>query len=465
MYRLEKTVMREERYRHERDNPSFSSTLLDKIYRSIDDDVGTKHEDLKVYRETMQKKQSKGNMKSNRSRGRGQEEELSSLQRARLIEKWMEKKVSEKANADRKQVFSEFERKSHHEHDPDHDILFFSSTSSSSDSSSGGFSSSDTESMYGSKTKASLFVPPRPKPVRTNLSARSEKPFKTEKTGRTERTLFYEPKEELHMFDDYHYNSASDHTSKLDGSFSKSKSRAMKIYGNLKKVKQPISPGGRLASFINSLFTTGNSKKAKSSSSIVSCDDERKLKSGHVSTCSSASSFSRSCLSKNSPSTRERLRNGVKRTVRFCPVSVIVDEDCRPCGQKCLYEEEDSSLLSVSVPTAWKIGKSPSKKCEEELNFQIMEKTRGVEQMAREFLKEYHLNQKRSDLISSDGRSNYVVDEMDDNEDDAASYSSSDLFELDHLVLIGNDRYREELPVYETTHVETNRAIANGLIV
>ncbi|XP_022730420.1 protein BIG GRAIN 1-like B [Durio zibethinus] len=463
MYRFEKTLMREERYTLERDSPSFSSTLLDKIYRSIDD-ADTKHEDLKFYRETMEKKQSKGNMKTNRSRGGREEDEMSSFQRACLIEKWMEKKVSEKANADRKQVFSEFEKKSHHEHDHDHDVLFFSSTSSSSDSSSGGFSSSDTESIYGSKTKSSCFISPRPKSVRTSVSARPEKPLKTEKTGRTERTLFYEQRE-FHVFDDYHYNSASDHTPKLDESLFKSKSRAMKIYGNLKKVKQPISPGRRLASFINSLFTTGNTKKAKSSSSIVSCDDERKVKSGQVSKCSSVSSFSRSCLSKNSPSTRERLRNGVKRTVRFCPVSVIVDEDCRPCGQKSLYEEEESSLLSVSVPTAWKIGKSPTRKCEEELKFQIMEKTRRVEEMAREFLKGYHLNQKTKDFISRDTHGNYVVDEMDEDEDDAASYSSSDLFELDHLVLIGNDRYREELPVYETTHVETNRAIANGLIV
>ena len=113
MYGLEKTLMREERYRHKRDNPSFSSTLLDKIYRSIDDDGDMKHEDLKFYRETMQKKQSKGNMKSNRSRGGG--EEISSFQRACLIEKWMEKNVSEKANAEKKQGFSEFERKSHYE--------------------------------------------------------------------------------------------------------------------------------------------------------------------------------------------------------------------------------------------------------------------------------------------------------------------------------------------------------------
>ena len=38
------------------------------------------------------------------------------------------------------------------------------------------------------------------------------------------------------------------------------------------------------------------------------------------------------------------------------------------------------------------------------------------------------------------------------------SDSSSDLFELDNL------KYQEEFPVYETTHLDTNRVIANGLI-
>ncbi|KAK8550392.1 hypothetical protein V6N13_118910 [Hibiscus sabdariffa] len=465
MYRLEKRV-----HRHERDIPSFSSTLLDKIYRSIDDG------DLKFYRETMQKKQSKGAVKCNKSRGRGKEgdEEISTLRQACLIEKWMENKVNEKANAGRKQVFSDLGRKSHHEHDHDRDVVFFSSTSASSDSSSGGFSSSDTESMCVTKSKSSCFVASRPKPVRAGVSFRSEKPVKAD------RSLFYEQRGS-HMVDDYHCSSASDYTPKLHESLFRSKSRATKNYSNLKKVKQPFSPGGRLASFINSLFTTSNTKKTRgTSSSIVSCDDERKLKSGQVSTCCSASSFSRSCLSKNSLSKTERLRDGVKRSVRFCPVTVIVDEDCRfcpvtvivdedcrPCGQKRLYQEEDMSSSvsdSVAVPAVRKIRKSPSRKVEEEIKFQVMEKARRVEEMAAKFLKEYHLNQ-RKDFISRDSRNNYVKEmDEDEDEDDAASYSSSDLFELDHLVLIGNNRYREELPVYETTHVETNRAIANGLI-
>ncbi|GMY06059.1 hypothetical protein FCV25MIE_01298 [Fagus crenata] len=43
------------------------------------------------------------------------------------------------------------------------------STSSSSDSSSGGFSSSDTDSMYGVRSRSSsCFAPPRPKSVQTS---------------------------------------------------------------------------------------------------------------------------------------------------------------------------------------------------------------------------------------------------------------------------------------------------------
>ncbi|KAF2304293.1 hypothetical protein GH714_029501 [Hevea brasiliensis] len=263
--------------------------------------------------------------------------------------------------------------------------------------------------------------------------------------------------------------SATEQTPRVEEGIIKSKSRALKIYNNLKKVKQPISPGGKLANFINSLFTSGNTKKSKNSSSISNCDEDWKSKPGRAtSTCSSASSFSRSCLSKSSPSTREKLRNGVKRSVRFCPVSVIVDEDCRPCGHKSLYEkEESSSVMSVSLPTAWKIGKSPSRKVDDELKYQVMEKSKRVEEVAREILKDYHQNQKKNDdlIMRSVGCKYNDHLEDDDDDDDDISCSSSDLFELDHLSAIGKDRYCQELPVYETTHVDTNRAIANGLIM
>ncbi|KAJ8750487.1 hypothetical protein K2173_015632 [Erythroxylum novogranatense] len=461
MYRSEKEA-KTERYKVQCKIPSFSSSLLDEIYRSIDEG-NEKRKDLRFYRETVEMKQTEATHTSARNnRAIAQEEEVSALRRACLIEKWMDQKVSTQRT---RPNFGEFQRKSHHhDHEPDQDVLFFSTTSSSSDSSSGGLSSSDSDSLYGARSIALS----RLRPVRTSLSVL---PLKAEKTERTRRTVLYEQRE-FHMIDDFHYPSADD-TPRLEKSSVSSKSRALEIYRNLKKMKQPISPGAKFASFINSLFTATNIKKSKRSSSSVSSvgnsHEQRKYKTGQESTCSSASSFTRSCLSKSSPSTRERLRNGVKRTVRFYPVSVIVDEDCKPCGHKSLNEQgydTEPKLMPVTLPSAWKIGKSPSRKVDHE----IMEKSIRVEDVARELLKDYHHQQKKNELIMRDVRRNYNGNYEDDDDeydddDDAASYSSSDLFELDHLSVIGKERYNEELPVYETTHVDKNRAIASGLIM
>ena len=147
--------------------------------------------------------------------------------------------------------------------------------------------------------------------------------------------------------------------------------------------------------------------------------------------------------------------------MRFYPVSVIVDEDSQPCGHKSLYEDEQSHMQAV---------KSIRNSINEQLQFQIIEKHRRVEEAARDLLRNY---QKKVEcefdlrtVHNNNVKFNNVIDHDDDDEDDdAASYASSDLFELDNLSAIGIDRYREELPVYETTHLNTNRAIANGLIM
>lgn len=362
MYTREKPC-REEFHKSRKNHniPSFSSTLLDEIYRSIDGSVSKSESDFETYRE---KKPSK------------RHGEIASFRRACLVEKWIEKE----AIATRKPTLLQ---------DFENDLMFFSSTSSSSDS-SGALSSSDTE-FFGSssssattKPKASCFSA-RLKPVRTGAEKNDEK-------------------------------------NKMEDDMMKSKSRALKIYANLKKVKQPISPGGRLTSFINSLFSNANGKKTKN----------QDLKP--PSSCSSASSFSRSCLSKNPPNSR----NGDQRTVRFHPVSVIVDEDSRPCGQKCTYDEK----LPLRPPT--EIKKQSSGK--------VVEVLKGY-------------NGKRADEFSAFRKIHGRGDEEEEEEDeDCMSDSSSDLFELDHLSLFGDNRFCQELPVYETTHFDTNRAIANGLI-
>lgn len=395
------------RNQSDRENPSFSSTLLDAIYRSIDQGG---EEELLLYRETM--------MRNNCTKN-----DMESLRRACMIEKWMmEKKVTEEkvtTTTVRRKSVTDIER-----------TVFLNSSSSSSDSSSGGlFSSSDPESIHGVPSRQPAYTMHRPKPIRTSISIQPE----IKQSEQQRERIHISPKHEA-------------------CGFVKTKSKASKIYSDLKKVKQPISPGGRLASFLNSIFTTGNAKKAKDSSDKASL--ERKLpKSGHESsTCSSASSFSRSCLS-NTPSSRGKFSsNGMKRSVRFYPVSVIVDEDCQPCGQKSLYEDDERNLQAV---------KSVRNSINEDLKTHLKEKNRRVEEAARDLLKNYQKQVQSEYGLRNVNNVHSNREEFDDDDSDA----SSDLFELDNLSAIGIDRYGEELPVYETTYLDTNQAIANGFIL
>lgn len=399
------------RYRTRRENPSFSSTLLDSIYRSIDEPGGSKGEEKLIFckEATMAKKHT-----SNRS---SKEEEMASLQRACMIEKWMEKKaVDDKVVFNRRNPMAGSQRNSRNDFDP----MLLNSSSTSSDS-SGGFSSSESDSFYGAKSRSSSssssrYTTHRPKPIRTTVSA---------------------PPPEVE--DGFH--GAKQQKPKHEGGFVRTKSKALKIYSDLKKVKQPISPGGRLASFLNSLFTAGHTKKTKIPASRY---EGTKSKSDQATptTCSSASSFSRSCLSNKTPSSRG---NGTKRSVRFCPVNVILDDET-------IRHENDRP-----IPTSRR-----SKPTSKELEFRIMEENRRVVEAAKDLLKSYHKKKEEYDM-----RDMCTVNaaSSDDEDDDTASYASSDLFELNNLSAIGIERYREELPVYETTHLDTNRAIANGLIV
>ncbi|CAA2968830.1 Hypothetical predicted protein [Olea europaea subsp. europaea] len=415
----------EKQFRENPKMPTFSSTLLDEIYRSIDQ----KSEDLKIYKEKSMRKQGGGRPKVTAKDV--EDEEMARFWRACLVEKWMEKEINEKVVAKKRSfLLPELEKKSNHETD----VSFFSSSSSSSDSSGVLSSSSDTEFFGGSvsKSRVSCFSATRLKPVRTSVSPR-------------ENPLFHEQNE--HDLPHEYRNHQAD---RIGENLINSKSRALKIYASLKKAKQPISPGGRLTNFINSLFANANTKKAvknPNTKNIVFEDSgmERKSKSTQDSpTYSSASSFSRSCLSKNSPKSREKMRNGIKRTVRFHPVSVIVDEDCRRCGQRSIYDEDSDKFGRPPLPLNTVVA---------DLRVSLREKNRKAEEAARDF-------SAFKNILDNLGNE----DEEEDDEDDAASDSSSDLFELDHLALFGNNRFCEELPVYETTHLHTNHAITSGLI-
>lgn len=279
------------------------------------------------------------------------------------------------------------------------DPLFFSSSSSESNSGTLSASSSEADSFYSDKSsRTTCFAAPRT----TKSSVRRASVSPRFGSRATEQSEFY-------LFDDCHNQQAL----KNEESSIKSK---FNMYNNLKKLKQPISPGGRLTSFLTSIFNNGNGKKSKGNRGGFH-EDERNSKS-----------CSRSCLSKI-PKT-EKFQSGIKRTVRFNPVSVIVDEDCRPCGHKSIYDQDSDDL-----PRPKSQGNAAA----------IMEKNRKFELTKVD----QHL------------KNDYAEEEEDD---DAASCSSSDLFEIDHLAFFGDKRFCEELPVYETTNLDTNRGIASGFI-
>lgn len=414
--------MPEDRHgRHRRQNPSFSSSLLDAIYRSIDETNGVQGEEQVVlYRETMRKKKQSIGLED------GEDDGLN-FRRACMIEKWMEKKVSEKVVV-RRSSMADFDRKARNVRDRDRDrdrgfkkLMNSNSSSSSSESScGGGFSSSESESRSSSYTML------RPRPIRT------EKP----------------------QFDghgDAIKVSVPNQKPKHENGFVKTKSKALKIYGDLKKVKQPISPGGRFATFLNSLFNGGSPKKQKFTNSAQQNDAcMRKSKSAQGSTCSSASSFSRSCLSKTPSSGEKLINNGsTKRSVRFCPVSVILDEDSRPCGHKSLQDELGLMAAATTLRNALRNDHCQADEATEDLMNSYQKKING----------DVYINREEDDEDEEED------DEEEEDDDDAVSCSSSDLFELDNLSSIGIERYRQELPVYETTHFSTNQAIASGLIL
>ncbi|PWA46143.1 hypothetical protein CTI12_AA509640 [Artemisia annua] len=267
-------------------------------------------------------------------------------------------------------------------------------------------SSNENDTMYGVLLK--------PKHIRTCVSQHGE---------------FIKPRDSVSSVSEQKPNS-----NHVDGKFIKTKLKALKIYSDLKKMKKPISP--KLSMFFNSIFSTTKNRENDCNSHL-----DRKSKSANASTCSSASSFSRSCLS-NTPSSRGKSSNEIKRTVRFYPVSVIVDEDCRPCGEKSLHEDK-TRLKSV---------KPVKNSINEDAKGGLSEDNRRISEAARNLLKNYRKKvEYEFDSIISKEYGDIPYDDMSD--------SSSDLFELDNL------KYREELPVYETTHLDTNRAIANGLVM
>ncbi|KAL8139813.1 hypothetical protein V2J09_005834 [Rumex salicifolius] len=415
------------------DPPSFSSTLLDSICRSFDDsghDRSLKSGDGcfkggNSNTETMMSRS--GSCYLDRS-VRGIADGGGS--RDRIVDRWMEKTTTRHEefvirrrsiplNRENSAAASDFRRSLG-------SVKMKSASTSSSDSSSGfGFSSSDTDSVSGNKKKKSL------KPIRTSVSdSETFRPLNTQFESSADEILYRKKRH-------------SDQRPAKCDERKTAKSRAMKIYGELKRIKQPISPGGKVASFLNSLFSAGGSgKKQRISTSMPStttignyyresCDREireiSECKSNFTTpstpSCSTASSYTRSCLSKL-PASSGRY-GGEKRSVRFSPLSVNVDEELGARGNR------DGDLS----------GTTSRRKSETELTLRVVDNNRkSVEEVAKDLMRNYYKKWE----IDNANEMKMIKDQ--ENDEDVESCCSADLFELENLMEIGVHKYSAELP-------------------
>ncbi|CAM8913350.1 unnamed protein product [Rhodiola kirilowii] len=292
----------------------------------------------------------------------GKKQSQNTMARMCLIDDWMEKKRINTKPLPRSDI----------------DLLYFRYSDASSHSSD---SSSDNEYVRAMKIRDSCFPPIKKKHIQSPIPASKEMLLKSE-------------------------------------------SRALKMYADLKKSKLPISPGGKLTSFINSMFTgRRHQRKAINVSSEVAVDDFKSPKSRTSYTCSSASSYTRSCLVKKSPSLSCD-KTVKKKSVRFYPINIehsveISSRDAEHYSPSSIFGRKDENLRVSSTEDVY-------------------------------------------------NRASALVRDEDDDVDDSASDASSELFEIDHIIFAatGNGSHESELPVFETTNVNvSNRPISNGGIL
>ncbi|KAL0333721.1 UNVERIFIED_CONTAM: protein BIG GRAIN 1-like B [Sesamum angustifolium] len=308
--------------------PSFSSSLLDAIYHSIDE--ATEQQEMEDF--VLQKRNNAARV----------QEDIESLRRAIMVENWMENYCT-----------------SH----------FSSNSASSTDSSIFSSSSDQTEPCKSifSSSQRNAEIPIRERPSQLD-------------------------RQKCH--------------GRLTGT--KSKARKNICGGDLKKAKEPISPGAKIANFLNSIFRPRSLNKNNQVQSLEEWSSMRKPRSvKNPTTCS------RYCLSKKP-----------KRSV-----SMILDQNRQP------YNDEHS--IVASVPT---MGSKFIKKNIESLGLRLYEGKN---------LREHDLR-------------DYCLKELDV---DDMSCTSSDLFELENIGRVGTGTYEEELPVYGTTSLKINQGFAGGLII
>ncbi|KAM1859098.1 hypothetical protein ACFX13_011447 [Malus domestica] len=221
---------------------------------------------------------------------------------------------------------------------------------------------------------------------------------------------------------------------------------AMEKQSNIKdkKYKQPSSPGGRLASFLNSLFNQSASKKKKSKSSATqSMKDEEESPGGRRKRRSSISHF-RSSSTTDAKSVYSSSSSGFRTPPPYSHAQMVASnryKDLRSYSdnhEQQYQQQQQQQTVSLS-----------------KYNTNFDEKRSSNKELTWLDHEKFKLSEKYK--ISSDQdhkgllrRLSEVVD--DEREDEGAeSDSSSDLFELQNYDL---GYYSSGLPVYETTNVD-----------
>ncbi|KAI3731522.1 hypothetical protein L1987_62710 [Smallanthus sonchifolius] len=204
---------------------------------------------------------------------------------------------------------------------------------------------------------------------------------------------------------------------------------------NDKKHKQPSSPGGKLAHFLNSLFNQTSSKKSKSKSksttSTHSMKDEDESPSGWRRKRRSSISLFRSGNS-NSTINVSDTKSSYSRTLPQQPPT-------KSSTYKDLKTHSDQKPCEITkIP----LNENHNK------NENLMIKS-GLPEQKRSFGKhdddDHH--KKHDPTVEIRELKSFILDD-----DDGDSDSSSDLFELTNCDL---GYYSSGLPVFETTHMDS----------
>lgn len=221
-----------------------------------------------------------------------------------------------------------------------------------------------------------------------------------------------------------------------------------------KKYKQPSSPGGRLASFLNSLFNQTSSKKKKSKSTTQSNKDDDESPGGRRKRRSSISHFSSVNTSSNSKSVYSS-SSGFRTPPPYSHTPTKSYKDLRS------YSDHKPQVMNLS--------KSNNQFQSTGLQNEAFDDKRSTDYSwldeKSKFKFSNGFSEKHKNLgngFSDKGRNwadQYPSEERDFNKfkieedgDGADSDSSSDLFELQNYDL---GYYSSGLPVYETTHMDS----------